>query len=104
MKARTRSRTATTSGGRVKSIAMGDSSDLFVDVGAGQVQQALGDLIAEGHAVVLRLALVPAEVELLHDDRHLEEAEGVVVRHPAHVVPAALAVARDRLRARHEAG
>src|SRR5262245_9535779 len=106
MKSRTRWRTATTSGGSVKSIAIVSSparrSAVPLDVGPGLVHEPLGDLIAERHPVVLRLALVPAEVELLHDDRHLEEPERVVVWHVAHVGAALLGVTRDRLGARHE--
>src|SRR5262245_29941835 len=102
MKARVRSRTASTSGGRVKPIAMGKTprgappSALLRDLRRRQVDEALGHLVAGRHARVLRLALVPAEVELLYDDRHLEEAEGVVVGELAHVAAALPPVVRDR--------
>src|SRR5207248_11161485 len=103
MKARTRSRTATTSGGRVKSIAIRRSSAVTLDVGAREADQPLGHGLAARHPVVLRLPLVPAVEELLHDARHLEEAEDVVVGHARDVAAAPLGVARDRLGARHEA-
>src|SRR5207244_12331032 len=103
LKARTRSRTATTSGGRVKSIAIRRSSAVTLDVGARAADQPLGHGLAARHPVVLRLPLVPAVEELLHDARHLEEAEDVVVGHAAHVAAAPLRVALDGLGARHEA-
>src|SRR2546425_13071139 len=103
MKARTRSRTAPTSGGSVKSMAICRSSAVAFDVGAREADQPLTDRLAARHPVVLRLPLVPAVEELLHDARHLEEAEDVVVGHAAHVAAAPLRVALDRLGARHEA-
>src|SRR5437763_865171 len=103
MKARTRSRTASTSEGSVKSMAICRSSAVALDVGAGAADQPLGHRLAARHPVVLRLPLVPAVEELLHDPRHLEEAEDVVVGHAAHVAAAPLRVALDRLGPRHEA-
>src|SRR6059036_3779307 len=103
MKARTRSRTATTSGGRVKSMAICRSSAVALDVGAREADEALGHRLAARHPVVLRLPLVPAVEELLHDPRHLEEAEDVVVGHARDVAAAPLRVAPGRLGARHEA-
>src|SRR6266702_8907093 len=95
MKARTRSRTARTSGSRVKSIAICRSSAVALDVGAREADQPLGHGLAARHPVVLRLPLVPAVEQLLHDARHLEEAEDVVVGHAAHVAGAPLRVAPD---------
>src|SRR5436309_14601141 len=95
MKARTRSRTASTSGGSVKSMAICRSSAVALDVGAREAAQPLGHRLAARHPVVLRLPLVPAAEELLHDTRHLEEAEDVVVGHVAHVATAAPREAPD---------
>src|SRR2546428_8137999 len=103
MKARTRSRTASTSGGRVKSIAICRSSAVALDVGAREADQPLGHALAARHPVVLRLPLVPAVVALLHDPRHLEAAEDVVVGHAAHVAAAPPRIALDRLGPFHEA-
>src|SRR5438874_6997370 len=97
MKARTRSRTATTSGGRVKSIAIRRSSAVTLDVVARAADQPLGHCLAARHPLVLRLPLVPAVEELLHDARHLDEAEDVVVGHARGVSAAPLGVTRDRL-------
>src|SRR5437879_13622581 len=96
MKARTRSRTASTSGGRVKSIAICRSSAVALDVGAREADQPLGHALAARHPVVLRLPLVPAVVELLHDPRHLEEAEDAAVGHAAHRAAAPPRVAPAR--------
>src|SRR5437899_12706550 len=97
MKARTRSRTASTSGGRVKSIAICRSSAVALDVGAREADQPLGHGLAARHPVVLRLPLVPAVEEVLHEARHLEEAEDVVVGHARDIAAAPLGVTRDRL-------
>src|SRR5881396_4297496 len=103
MKARTHSRTATTSGGSVKSMAIRRSSAVALDVGAREPDEALGHRLAARHPVVRRLPLVPAVEELLHHAGHLEETEDVVIGHAAHVAAAPLGVALDGLRARHEA-
>src|SRR5438046_10161501 len=97
MKARTRSRTASTSEGSVKSMAICRSSAVALDVGAGAAVQPLGDRLAARHPVVRRLALVPAVEELPHEPLHLDEAEDAVLRHAAHVAAAPLLAALDRL-------
>src|SRR5437773_11098970 len=89
MKARTRSRTASTSGATVKSMAIRRSSAVAPDAGARAADQPLGHRLAARHPVVPRLPLAPALEELLHDPRHLEEAEDVGVGHRAHVAAAA---------------
>src|SRR5262245_65378600 len=85
MKARTRRRTASTSPGSVKSIATVVSSAVALEVVVGEAEEPLRDRLATRHPVVLRLSLVPAVVELLHDDGHLEDTEDVVVRTVGHV-------------------
>src|SRR5689334_3124571 len=93
MNARTRSRTAVTSGGSVKSIDMGVSSAVRRHVVVRETDQPLGDHLAARHARVLRLALLVAKVELLDDAGHLEEPEDEVVRHRRDVAAAPLSVA-----------
>src|SRR5881628_2801881 len=93
MKSRTRSRTRTTSGGSVKSIAIGCLLAGFSRVPPREDDQPLGDLAHRREARVLRLAAVVADVDLLHDDRNLEHPEDVVPGEARDVAPAALRVA-----------
>src|SRR2546430_1600000 len=73
-------------------------------LGRSALCQRFDELAEAGEAAILGLRAEIADVDLLHDDQELEDAEGVVPAPPGHVQTGAHLVERGRLLAGGEPG